>query len=199
MNNEDHDDESQAEAGDSSEAAEPKAKPRKEKVLHTRVPAVLEQELKRLATSWRVPVSNVVRTLLEDAVTTIDSMGRVAEGELRGVADRLREHRNQLLKPFGEQSGSARPARPEPAARPAQAPLAGVVGYQPLLLARDESCSLCGVSLAAGSSAFLGISERAGGPRVILGQECLPLSAAGRPDGPPEHEDNPQQQEKSDE
>ena len=28
---------------------------RKERVLHTRVPAVLEQELKRVANAWRVP------------------------------------------------------------------------------------------------------------------------------------------------
>ncbi|MBW2159042.1 MAG: hypothetical protein JRH14_03620 [Deltaproteobacteria bacterium] len=43
---------------------------RKERVLHTRVPAILEQELKRVANAWRVPVSNVVRALLEDALDT---------------------------------------------------------------------------------------------------------------------------------
>ncbi len=200
MSNEDHDEGDKAEAGDGDSTKERASKPRKEKVLHTRVPVVLEQELKRLATSWRVPVSNVVRTILEDAVTTIDSMGRVAEGELRGVADRLRERRNQLLKPFGEQqAASGASGASEQGPRPAAAPLAGVVGYQPLLLARDERCSLCGGPLAAGSSAFLGIRETTGGPKVILGQECLPLSAAGRPEGLPDQQDNEQKQEKSDE
>ena len=33
---------------------------KKERVLHTRVPEVLEEELKRLATNLRLPVSNVV-------------------------------------------------------------------------------------------------------------------------------------------
>ncbi|MBW2684724.1 MAG: hypothetical protein JRE19_02265, partial [Deltaproteobacteria bacterium] len=48
---------------------------RKERVLHTRVPAVLEKELKRVANAWRVPVSNVVRALLEDALDTLDVVG----------------------------------------------------------------------------------------------------------------------------
>ena len=43
--------------------AEPREK--KERVIHTRVPAVLEAELKRFAEGLRVPVSNVIRTLLE--------------------------------------------------------------------------------------------------------------------------------------
>ena len=51
------------------------SKRRKERVIHTRVPAVLEQELKRLADGLRVPVSNVVRTILEDAVDALDSVG----------------------------------------------------------------------------------------------------------------------------
>ena len=58
-----------------------RSKQRKERVLHTRVPAVLEQELKRVATAWRVPVSNVVRALLEDALDTIDVVGAKAEDE----------------------------------------------------------------------------------------------------------------------
>jgi hypothetical protein len=150
---------------------EPKA--RKERVLHTRVPAVLEEELKRLATTLKVPVSNVVRTILEDAVDAVDSVGRAAEGELRGVAERLRERRSKL------RSYGARGDEPERSASPP--PLAGVVGYQPLLLAREERCTLCGRALPASEQAYLGIREIAGGDRVILGKECLPFVAA---DGP---------------
>ena len=64
-------------------------KVRKERVLHTRIPAVLEQELKSLAGNLRVPVSNLVRTILQDALEAAELMGRVAEEELRGAADRL--------------------------------------------------------------------------------------------------------------
>ena len=143
---------------------------KKERVLHTRVPDVLDKELKRLATTLKVPVSNVVRTILEDAVEAVDSVGRVAEDEIRGVANRLRKHRPKRK----EASDAGQPA-PTP---PQQPPLADIVGYQPMLIARDETCKLCGRAIAAGEQAYLGIRE-VEGPRVILGKECLPFSAAG--------------------
>ncbi|RLB57188.1 MAG: hypothetical protein DRI90_18185 [Deltaproteobacteria bacterium] len=164
-------------ANDEGPAAQ--QRPRKERVLHTRVPVVLEQELKRLAGSLRVPVSNVVRTILEDAVDTIDSVGQLAEGELRGVAERLSRHRGRLRKSAGSKpKPESVPADPEPREASPLAPLAGLVGYQPLLLARDERCGLCGRILSVGQEAYLGIREVAGGPQVIIGRECLPTSAA---------------------
>ncbi len=42
-------------------------------MLHTRVPAVLERELKRFAENLRIPVSNLVRTILEDALDVADA------------------------------------------------------------------------------------------------------------------------------
>lgn len=48
---------------------------RKERVLHARIPAGLEEQIKRLAEGLRVPVSNLVRNMLEDA---IDVTRRVA-------------------------------------------------------------------------------------------------------------------------
>jgi hypothetical protein len=142
----------------------PDEPPRKEKVLHTRVPAVLEQELKRLAKSLRVPVSNVVRAILEDAVDTMDVVGRRAESELRDVADRLSRERVRVRRRDGSTVG---------------APLADVVGYQELRLARDEACTLCGAALRAGARGWLGIRDGRG-PRVLLGDECLP--SAAKPD-----------------
>lgn len=49
---------------------------RKEKVIHTRIPAALEEEIKRVAEGLRVPVSSLVRNVLEDAI-----------GVTRGVAE----------------------------------------------------------------------------------------------------------------
>jgi hypothetical protein len=75
---------------------ETRADERKERVLHTRVPAVLEEELKRLATSLRVPVSNLVRAILEDAVEAADLATQRAEDELRGFTERLASERERL-------------------------------------------------------------------------------------------------------
>ena len=136
---------------------------RKERVLHTRVPEVLAEELKRLAESMRVPVSNVVRTVLEDAVETVSAMSQRAEGEIQGWADRLgdRPARSPRAKT---------PALPEPAP---EAPLAGVTGFQPLVLAQDTVCALSGRTLRAGEDAYLGI-RTSGGPPLIVAPECLP-------------------------
>jgi hypothetical protein len=48
---------------------------RKERVLHTRIPAALEEQIKRLAEGLRVPVSNLVRNMLEDAIDMTRRMG----------------------------------------------------------------------------------------------------------------------------
>ena len=155
-----------------TENEEPTPADRKERVIHTRVPAVLEQELKRLAESLNVPVSNVVRTVLEDAVAAVDSVGQAAEGELRHVADRLRRHRDALRSHHSQHA----PVQVAHADEKDHAPLEGVVGYQPLLLAREERCSLCARTMQPGEQAFLGIRDRLG-PRVLVGQECLPFAA----------------------
>lgn len=162
---------------------------RNERVLHTRVPAVLERELKRMATALRVPVSNVVRTILSDAVDTIDSMGAAAEGELRGVRARLRQrlapggaafdHGAEYGAEHGVERGASESPEVEEERGRSAAPLAGIVGYQPLLLARQEGCSLCGRTMRAGEQAYLGIRERLGGARVLLDPGCLPTSVAG--------------------
>ena len=132
------------------DAPEPPVKTRKERVLHTRIPAVLEQELKDLAENLRVPVSNVVRTILEDAVNTVDVVGRRAESELRGVAER-----------FGQ--GRRRPRRLP----------AWQQDYRTYDFTSDGRL-VC--SWRTGTEAHLGIRDD-GGPRVLLGDECLPFRA----------------------
>jgi hypothetical protein len=163
---------------------------RKERVLHTRVPGVLEDELKRLATSLRVPVSNVVRAILEDAVEAADRVSRRTEGGIRGWSDRIAEERVRLRERVVPPRPIVAPAPGEAAAQPAAtqppapaefappvAPLAGVLGFQPLFLATATRCVLCGRALEAGDEAFLGIRETSG-PRVLVGRECLPGRAA---------------------
>ena len=161
-------------------------KERKERVLHTRVPAVLEQELKRLAQSLRMPVSNVVRAILEDAVTAVDVVGRKAEGEMNRVVDRMAEKRQQLrdiasgrsedkeVEPCTDEASMGQ--RQEDGGEPMDGgpdPLAGVLGFQPLLLASSSSCSVCGQELKAGTEAYVGVRDTPG-PRVLIGPECLP-------------------------
>ena len=156
---------------------------KKERVLHTRVPAVLDAELKKLASALRVPVSNVVRTILEDAVQTVDAVGKAAEDELRTVAERLRQsrQRSRIGPP------PTKDATPTPTSK---APLAGVIGFQPMMVARDSRCGLCDAPLPRSSPAFLAIRSEAS-TALILCEQCLPFShrsAASEPMPPKEND-----------
>lgn len=165
---------------------------RKERVIHTRVPAVLDKELKHLATSLKLPVSNLVRAILEDALEAVDAVGKRAEGELHGMAERLSRHRDALRqKALAATEPPAAPALPDardgsagargapacPTERPA--PLDGVLGFEKLVLAADVPCTVCGRLLRAGETAHRAVFDRPG-PRVMLGHDCRHVPGGGK-------------------
>lgn len=134
------------------------AKPKKERVLHTRVPAVLETELKRLASSLRVPVSNVVRAILEDAIDTMDVATGAATDELRSVAERL--------------GATRKPRRTTTTSKP---PLEGAIGVTEMKLIRDAECALTGAKLESGTDAFMVHFEDGRAP-MLVAADALPAS-----------------------
>jgi hypothetical protein len=126
-------------------------------VLHTRVPAVLERELKRFADNLRIPVSNLVRAILEDALNVADFAGTGIEERLKSAAKVL-EHERERLK-----------------MRVKSDPLAGVVAFQSITLAQPASCAKCQAPLARGAQASLAIADPAHkGPNLIVCPACLP-------------------------
>ncbi len=134
---------------------------RKERVLHTRVPAVLERELKRFAENLRIPVSNLVRTILEDAVNVADAAGDRVEERLKSAAHRLEHERDRLKK------------------RVQVPPLADVYAYQTVTVAQPAACARCGVELLPGTRAHLGLTDGEasdGRPRArtFVCDGCLP-------------------------
>lgn len=134
---------------------------KKERVLHTRVPAVLEAELKRFAQSLRVPVSNLVRTILEDAVNVADAATENVESRLKQAAGKL-EHERQRLKQ-----------------RVAPDPLREVFAFQNVTLAQPVDCAKCKKSLAPGARAHLGLTDgppSRDAPRIFVCDDCTPKS-----------------------
>jgi predicted DNA-binding protein len=111
--------------------------PRKERVLHTRVPAVLEDELKRLATNLKMPVSNVVRAILEDAIEAVEVVGVRAEDELKGFVHRLSEQREAIRQGAGSAVREAARARAE--GKEASAPEASATEASPTGPVTDAS------------------------------------------------------------
>jgi len=82
------------------------ARTRKVRVIHTRVPVVLEKELKRFADKMRVPVSNLIRTILEDALSLAETAGKNVKRELRSGAARLAQGRKVLQRKIKRQISS---------------------------------------------------------------------------------------------
>lgn len=130
---------------------------RKERVLHTRVPAVLEHELKRFADNLRIPVSNLVRTILEDALSVADAASETVETRLLRAAKHLEHEREKLKKKVSFD------------------PLADVVAFQQVTLAVATLCAKCRKDLARGARAHLGVTENAppGRERIFVCDDCL--------------------------
>ena len=123
---------------------------RKERVLHTRVPAVLELELKRLADSTRMPVSNLVRAILEDALEVADlASGRVEE-QLRGAAARVAKERDVIRERVRKLD-----------------PLERVAAWQPVHLAAATDCARCNRALNSGDEARLAVTTEPGPPLFV--------------------------------
>jgi hypothetical protein len=128
---------------------------KKERVLHTRIPALLESELKAAAAALRVPVSNLVRTILEDAVAMADRATGHVETSLARAAKSVHAERERLKSRAGRAS-----------------PLDEVLAYQPVKIARATACESCGTTLEAGSDAALGVTDRIG-PKMFVCSTCL--------------------------
>jgi hypothetical protein len=169
----------------------PEERARKEKVLHTRIPASLEEEIKRLADALAIPVSNLVRNILQDTVgmvgTVADHVGGVVTG-LRDDAKALSSHvvadRDNLRRKWADyqvrQTRAQTEAAPEPggeAARPgtlATPPaLEGIFGWQPLKLNIETTCALCACELSRGAEAFVGLGDDPR-KRIFICPGCLP-------------------------
>lgn len=134
---------------------------KKERVIHTRVPAVLEEELKRFAENLRVPVSNLIRTILEDAIAVADRAGDQVETQLRSAAEHLHAERARLARKIIRRD-----------------PLEGVFGFQPLKMNIHSACAQCGALITVGEDAYLGLTDEPG-RRVLACANCVPGAQRG--------------------
>jgi hypothetical protein len=126
---------------------------RKQRVLHTRISQQLAEDIGRMAEDLRVPVSNLVRNVLE---------------EVFSVVERVTDNVGELIEDVMDEAGHARRrAAPAPRQEPPE-----VVGWQPLILARAGSCADCAAPLARGEQAYVGVTH-SGSSSHTLCADCL--------------------------
>jgi hypothetical protein len=134
----------------------------KERVIHARIPASLENEIKRLASGLRIPVSNLVRNILQDTLA-------VAEGARANVGHAVDELRSSL---------SRLEQRIEPPPRPTcetevEYRSDPVFGWQELLLNQDVRCTRCDRALERGERAYYGMTGQPN-DRIFICPGCAP-------------------------
>jgi hypothetical protein len=159
----------------------------KERVLHTRVPEGLEIELKRLADSLRVTVSNVVRAVLENALETVEAAELATQtassaGERFDWLRRLRSYDEggdtEVSLVDGKDSqrsdkGNISSRKHEHKKESVDRMMRSVIGFQPLTLAKITRCAFCHREIEPEQPAYVSVRDRKG-PMLIVGAECLP-------------------------
>jgi hypothetical protein len=133
------------------------------RILHARISDELHEALSRAAKELRVPVSNLVRNVLEDAFTlgrraavnVTDLVGRAVK-EAEEVGTRLRQR-----------------VRAADAAEPTSDPFARVAAWQLVILNAPQTCARCAAPLARQSRAYCSVGTH---PRDLLWlcEPCLP-------------------------
>jgi hypothetical protein len=135
-------------------------RPRKDRLIQTRVDENLESALKDEAERRRLPVSQLIRNILED---TMHLVGGVVDGVDAIVQDSMTFGR-RLTKP-GTRTPQSAAAEPRPEARAqAQAPepeadMSDVYAWSEVVLHQAVMCSSCRAALAAGQTGFLGLRD----------------------------------------
>ncbi len=137
-----------------------RASNRKERVLHTRIPEALDEEIKAQARDLGVSVSNLVRNILRN---TLGLVGDVVDD----TADLTRRALGE--EPEARRPGAARPTRGSSPAEPGPAP---IVGWQQITLNVNAVCAECNAILEKGTDAAAAVGGDPTAPTVIC-PSCL--------------------------
>jgi hypothetical protein len=151
-------------------------RPRKDRLIQTRVPRELESTLKAEARRRRLTVSGLIRSVLEDAFDLVD--GVVADAE-EIVHDSARLARNvsrnarRLASPGRERAARAGGRGGAGGLGDTEAEFPHVYAWNELVLNRPAACSGCGAELARGECGFLGLSDDPDAERPCLCSRCV--------------------------
>jgi hypothetical protein len=137
-----------------------RASNRKERVLQTRIPEALDEEIKAQARELGVSVSNLVRNILRN---TLGLVGDVVEDTANLTRRALGE------EPEARQPGAARPMRGSSPAAPDPSP---VVGWQQITLNVNAVCAECNAILKKGTDAAAAVGGDPNAPTLIC-PSCL--------------------------
>ena len=152
--------------------------------MHTRISDDLDEALQDAARRLRVPVSNLVRNVLEDVFDVVEAvtdnvggfvedvveeaqnLGRRWEGRFRERTDQARARRVEVER--DEAPAAVKPATPAPA----RSEFPDVAAWQPLVMNTVQDCAGCGRAMRRGDNAYLAVGGTRPAP-TFLCEPCL--------------------------
>ncbi|MEX2208474.1 MAG: ribbon-helix-helix domain-containing protein [Myxococcota bacterium] len=154
--------------------------------MHTRISDDLDEALQDAARRLRVPVSNLVRNVLEDVFDVVEAVTENVGGFVEDVVEEATDLGRRWEGRFRERTAEARARRvevdrddtpPAPAKPPAPEPVAraefpDVAAWQPLVMNTVHECAGCGRSMRRGDNAYLAVGGLRPGP-TFLCEPCL--------------------------
>jgi hypothetical protein len=149
---------------------------RKERVLHTRISEPLAEDIRRVAEDLRVPVSNLVRNVLEEAFAVVETVSENVGELIEDVVDeaeRTRERIRRYSDRGRRRSGPPDDRRREPTeARVSREEYPEVLGWQPLIFNRPQLCSDCEEPIERGERGYVGMTAD-GMSSIHLCRDCV--------------------------
>ena len=131
---------------------------RKERVLHTRISEQLARDIRQIAEDLRVPVSNLVRNVLEETFSVVESVTDDMGGLLEEVIDQAERASNRIHHyQRRRREREAREAERRHAPEPPEA-FEEVEAWQPVVLNSPRRCDADGREMRRGEQAFVGLT-----------------------------------------
>ena len=131
---------------------------RKERVLHTRISEQLARDIRQMAEDLRVPVSNLVRNVLEETFSVVESvtddMGDLLEDvieQAERASDRIHHFQSR------RREREAREAQHRQEAEASEA-FEDIEAWQPVVLNVPRRCDGDGREIRRGEQAFVGLT-----------------------------------------
>ncbi|MBM4337178.1 MAG: ribbon-helix-helix domain-containing protein [Deltaproteobacteria bacterium] len=153
--------------------------------MHTRISEDLDEALQDAARRLRVPVSNLVRNVLEDVFDVVEAVTENVGDFVEDVVEEAQHLGRRWEGRFRERTAEARARRvevdrdearaPAPraaASRSAEREFPDVAAWQPLVMNTAQECAGCGRQMRRGDDAYLAVGGTRPGP-LFLCQPCL--------------------------
>jgi len=144
-----------------------KSRPRKDRLIQTRVPEDLETTLEEEAERRRLTVSHLIRSILEDTFQLVDDVVTDFDKVVTDSVDLARNVSRNARK-LAAKTQRERRAKPN-----WNRSLDDIYGWNEWVVQRDAKCRRCGDEIEAGERAFIGQSDKVRRNRVWLCPPCM--------------------------